>query len=101
MYNILIKFGVPMKLIRLLILSPSFLSKDINIKIYRTIILPAELYGCKTWSLTPREEHRLRVLRRKFGPKRAQTTVKWRKPHNKELYDLYPSPNIWVTNQEG
>jgi len=67
------------------------LSKNINIKIYRTIILPAVLYGCKTWSLTPREKHRLRRI---FGPKRAQTTEQWRKPHNKELYDLYPSPNI-------
>jgi hypothetical protein len=55
------------------------LSKNINIKIYRTIILPAVLYGCKTWSLTLREEHRLRVLRRIFGPKRAQTTGQWKK----------------------
>jgi hypothetical protein len=52
------------------------------------------LYGCKTWSLTSRGEHWLRVLRRIFGPKRAQTTGQWRKPHNKKLYDLYPSPNI-------
>jgi len=67
---------------------------QINIKIYRTVILPTVLHGCKTWSLTPKEEHRLRVLRRIFGPKRTQTTGQWRKPHNKELYNLYPSPNI-------
>jgi len=52
------------------------------------------LYGCKTWSLTLREEHTLRVLKRILGPKRVQTIGEWRKPHNKELYDLYPSPNI-------
>ena len=54
------------------------LSKKLNIKIYRTIILPI-LYGCETWSLTLREEHRLRVfenrvLRRVFGPKRDEVT---------------------------
>jgi len=52
------------------------LSKNVNIKIYRTIILPVVLYGCETWLLTLREEHRLRVfenrvLRRIFGPKRG------------------------------
>jgi hypothetical protein len=41
-----------------------------NIKVYKTVILPVVLYGCETWSLTLREEHRLRVLRRIFGPKR-------------------------------
>jgi hypothetical protein len=53
------------------------------------------LYGCETWSLTLREEHRLRVfenrvLRRIFGPKRDEVTGGWRKLHN----DLYSSPNI-------
>jgi hypothetical protein len=67
-------------------------------KIYRTIILPVVLYGCESWSLTLREECRLRVLenrvlRRKFGPKRDQVTGEWRRLHNKELYALY-SPNI-------
>jgi hypothetical protein len=64
-------------------------------RIYKTIILPVVLYGCETWSLTLREEHRLRVfenrvLRRTFGPK----TGDWRKLHNEELHNLYPSPNI-------
>jgi hypothetical protein len=62
-------------------------------------ILPEVLYGCETWSLTLREEHRLgvfekRVLRRIFGPKRDEVTGKWRKLHNEELRDLYSSPSI-------
>jgi len=74
------------------------LSKNLKIKIYRTIILPIVLYGCETWSLTLREERGLRVLRRIFGPKRDETTNEWRKLHNEELNDLYSSPNIlWVT----
>jgi len=81
------------------ILSSSLLSKSIKIKIYRTIILPVVLYGCETWSLTLREERRLRVfenrvLRRIFGPKRDEGTGEWRKLHNEELNDLYCSPNI-------
>jgi hypothetical protein len=63
------------------LLSSSLLSKNTKIKIYRTIILPVVLYGCETWSLTLREEHRLRVfknrvLRRIFGPKRDEVTGK-------------------------
>jgi len=50
-----------------------------KIKIYRTIILPVDLYGCETWSLSLREERRLRVLRRIFGPKRAKVTGECRK----------------------
>jgi len=62
----------------------SLLSKKLKIKIYRTIILPVVLYGCETWSLTLREERRLRVfenrvLRRVFGPKRDEVTGEWRK----------------------
>jgi len=73
------------------------LSKNLNIKIYRTIILPIVLYGCETWSLTLREERRLRVLRRVFGSKRDEVTGEWRKLHNEELRDLYSLPNIvWV-----
>ena len=81
------------------LLSSSLLSKNIKIKIYRTIILPVVLYGCETWSLTLREEHRLRVfenrvLRRIFVPKRDRVTGEWRKLHNEELNDLYSSPTI-------
>jgi hypothetical protein len=81
-----------------LLLSSSLLSKNLKIKIYRTIILPV-LYGCETWSLTPREECRLRVfehrvLRRLFAPKRDEVIGEWRKLHNGELHDLYSSPNI-------
>jgi len=66
---------------------------------YRTIILLVVLYGCETWSLTLREELRLklfenRVLRRIFGPKRDEVTRKWRNLHNEELNDLYSSPSI-------
>ena len=72
---------------------------NLKIEIYRTIILPVVLYGCETWSLTLKEEHRLRVfenrvLRRIFGPKRNGVTGQWRKLHNEELSDLYSSPNI-------
>jgi len=61
------------------LLSSILLSKNIKIKIYRTIILPVVLYGCETWSLTLREEHTLRVFENKilriiFGPKRDEVT---------------------------
>jgi hypothetical protein len=60
--------------------SSSWLSKNLKIKIYRITILPVVLYGCETWSLTLREERRLKVfenkvLRRIFGPKRDEATV--------------------------
>ena len=81
------------------LLFSSLLSKNLKIKIYRTIILPVVLYGCETWSLILREEHRLRVsenrvLRRLFGPERDGVTEEWRKLHNEELNDLYCSSNI-------
>ena len=77
------------------------LSKNLKIKIYRSIILPVVLYGCETWLLTLREERRLRVfenrvLRRIFGPKRDEVTKEWRKLHIEELNELYCSPNIVV-----
>jgi len=83
----------------MLLLSSRLLSKNLKIKIYRIIILPAVFYGCKTLSLTLREESRLRVfenrvLRRVFGPKRDEVTGEWRKLHNEELNDLYSLPNI-------
>ena len=66
------------------ILSSSLLSKNVKIKIYRTIIVSVVLYGCENWSLTSREERRLRVcenrvLRRIFGPKRDEVTEEWKK----------------------
>jgi hypothetical protein len=75
------------------------LSKNLKIKIYRTIILPFVLYGCETWSLTLREEGRLRVfenrvLRRIFELRRDEVTGQWRKLHNEELNNLSPSSNI-------
>ena len=67
--------------------------------IYRSTILPVVLYGCETWSLTLRKEHRLRVfekrvLKRIFGPQRDGVKGEWRKLHNEELNDLYSSANI-------
>jgi hypothetical protein len=72
---------------------------NVKVKIYKTIILPVVLYGCETWSLTLREQHRLRVfanrvLRGIFGPKRDEVTGEWRKLHNEELHNLYSSPDI-------
>jgi hypothetical protein len=58
------------------------------------MILPVVLYGCETWSLTLREEPRLRVLRRIFGPKRDEVPEGWRKLHNEELHCVYYSPRI-------
>jgi hypothetical protein len=67
--------------------------------IVRFKYLPVVLYGYETWSLTLREEQRLRVfgnrvLRRIFGPKRDEATGEWRRLHNEELIDLYSSPNV-------
>jgi hypothetical protein len=77
----------------------SRLSRNVRVKIHKIIILPVVLYGCETWSLTLREEHRLRVfenrvVRRICGPKRDDITGEWRKLHNEELHILYSSPNV-------
>jgi len=81
------------------LLSSRLLSKTLKIRIYRSIILPVVLYGCEAWSLTLREERKLRVfenmvLRRIFGPRRKEVTGEWRRLHNVELNDMYFSPNI-------
>ena len=73
--------------------SSRLLSKNLKIKIYRTIILPVVLNGLETWSLTLREERKLRVfenmvLRRIFGPRRDEVTGDWRRLQNEELNDL-------------
>jgi hypothetical protein len=73
--------------------------KNLKIKIYRNIILLVVLFGCETWSLTLREERRLRVFENKvlgrvFGSKRDEVTGEWRKLHNGELNALYFSPNF-------
>jgi hypothetical protein len=81
------------------LLSSHLLSRNLKVKIYKTIIPSVVLYGCETWSLTLREEHRLRmfgnrVLRRIFGPKRDEVTGEWRKLRKGELHNLYSSPDI-------
>jgi hypothetical protein len=73
-------------------------SKNIKIKIYKSIIFPVGLYGYETWSLTLREEHRptlfeIRVLKRIYEPKSDKITREWKKLRNEELSDLY-STNI-------
>ncbi|KAJ4440720.1 hypothetical protein ANN_08868 [Periplaneta americana] len=81
------------------LLTSSLLSKNLKVRIYITVILPVVLYGCETWTLTLREEHRLRVFENKvlgkiFGAKRDEATGEWRKLHNAELHALYSSPDI-------
>ena len=80
-------------------MSSRLLSKNVKIKIYRTVILPVVLYGCETWSLSLRDERKLRVfekgvLKRIFGPRRDEVTGEWMRLHNEELNHLYTSPNI-------
>jgi hypothetical protein len=76
-----------------------FLSANLKVKIYKTIILPVVLYGCEAWFETLREDHRLRMfenrmLRRIFGPKRDEVMGQWRKLHSGEFQSLYSSPDI-------
>ena len=75
------------------------LSKKFKVNTNKTIILPVVLYGCETWSLTFREEHRLKVfenkvIRKIFGVKKDEITGEYKKLHNVELHELYSSPNI-------
>jgi hypothetical protein len=86
------------------LLSSRLLYKNIEIRINKIKISPLVLYGCETWSLTLREEYRLRtfekrVLRRIFGQQRDELMGGWRKLYNVELHNLYSSPNtstIWM-----
>ena len=88
------------------LLSSSLLSKNLKNKMYKIRILSVVLYGCETWSLTLREERRLRVfesrvLRRTFEPKSDEVTGEWRKLHNEELNDLYCSSKfLWGDKME-
>jgi hypothetical protein len=80
------------------LLSSCLISRNLKIKIYKIVILPVVLYECETWSLTLREEHRLRVfenrmLREILGPKREEDGS-WRKLRNDKLHNLYSTPNI-------
>jgi len=81
------------------------LSKNINIKICRIIIVPVVLYGCEKWLLKLREECRLRVfenrvLKRIFGHKRDKVTEEWRKLDNEKLTNMYSSPNSIQATRE-
>jgi hypothetical protein len=81
------------------LLSSRLLSKNGLIRMCKITILPVVLHGFETWSLTLREEHRLRmfenwVLRIIFGPKRDEVTGEWRKLHNEVLRDSYSSASI-------
>jgi hypothetical protein len=80
-------------------LSSCLLSRNVKVKIYKTILLTVVFYGYETWSVTLREERRLmvfenRVLRRMFGLKSDEVTGEWRKLHSEELRNLYIAPNI-------
>jgi hypothetical protein len=68
------------------------LTRNVNVKLKKNTILPVVLYGCESWSLTLREEHKLRVfenraIRRISGPKKDDVTGELRKLHNEELHD--------------
>jgi len=81
------------------LLSSRLLSKNLNINIYRTVVLPVVLYGFECWSLKLREERKLRifdnrVLRKILGPGSDEVTGEWRRLHNAELNDLYSSPIV-------
>jgi hypothetical protein len=76
-------------------------ANNVKIRLYKTIILPVVLYRSETWSLTLKDEHRLRmlekrVLRRIFGPKRNEMRRSWKNLHNEELHNLYSSPSVII-----
>jgi hypothetical protein len=80
-------------------LSSCPLSRNVMVKIHKTIVLPSVLYGCETWPVTLREKYRLRVfenrlLRRICGPKTDEITGKWRRLHSWKLHNLCSSPDI-------
>jgi hypothetical protein len=82
--------------------SSHLLSKNLKIRICKTIILPVVLYGCQNWPLTLREKHRLRVfenrvLRKIFGPKK-EVTGEWRKRNNKDFYLWVLHPVAYISN---
>jgi hypothetical protein len=81
-----------------ILLSSCLHSKHVNIRVYKTIILPLILYGYEIWSLTLRKEHRLMVFQNRvlriFGPKGDDVTGGWRKLHNEDLNNLYSLPSI-------
>jgi hypothetical protein len=70
------------------VLSSNLIFKNIKIEIYRIMILRVVLYGCKTWSLTLREERRLRMFENRllgkiYGPTRDRISEEWKRKHNK------------------
>jgi hypothetical protein len=87
------------------LLSSHLLSENIKVKIYETIILPFVLCGCETWSLTLKEEHRLRVFKNRiiiriFGPKRDEVTGEWRKFHMSSfMFCTHPQIFLGRSNQ--
>jgi hypothetical protein len=88
------------------LLSSRLVSKNAKIRIHKSLISSVAMYRCETWSLTLKEENRLRVFENRvlriFGPKRDEVTRGWRKLHNEELHNLFLSPSIFrITSQGG
>jgi hypothetical protein len=78
-------------IIRFSLLSSRLLSRNLKVKINKIIILPVVLYGCETWSVTLREEHRLRVFSNRVL---REVMGEWRKLHSGELHSLHSLPDI-------
>jgi hypothetical protein len=84
------------------LLSSRLLSKNLQIRIYKTIISPVVLHGCENWSLIFRlRVFENRVLRGIFGPKRDEMTGGWRKLHNEKLHKLKSLPSILEWSSQG